>query len=300
MAHAAHDQPPVRSVVVGHEAASSGTTTVCLHIAAALLAQGQRAAIVEFEGCAPALAQAMAKRSAAFASRCGPKLSLPTHLVLGRSPDSADPCAMLEKVMAKIERAHDFVILDASSLDQAARRIVYSFADTLVMPLTLAQLDLALDAHADSDLFASGGFREIAWTVRAARRDRRMLDGGEIDWVVLRNRLAPDAPVPFGRLHALSARAALEFGFRLADGLSERPVYRAALASGLTLFEQPSELLPRSTPGSRLTNDALEAWSLIERLNLPINTASRRRADRHAAWAAAALRPLAMDDLLVP
>jgi hypothetical protein len=42
----------------------------------------------------------------------------------------------------------------------------------------------------------------------------------------------------------------------------------------------------------------LEAWSLIEGLNSPINLAARRRADRLAQTAAAARRPLQLDELL--
>jgi chromosome partitioning protein len=302
MPHAPDERPlPVRSVVVGHEAEQSGSTTLCLHIAAALLAQGQQVATVELDTAERRLTRAIAQRRATIA-RDGLDFALPTHFDITAALAGGEALASLADTIAEIEARHDFVILDASRAEDAVRRIVYSFADTLVMPFTLPQLDLALDAAADPDIFAAGGFRDIAWKVREARRERRVLDSGRIDWVILRNRLPlcqAELGVP-ARIAELTGRAAMEYGFRTLEGLSERAVYRDALASGLTLFDRDTELLPLTVPGALTMSAPLEAWTLIEGLNLPINLAARRRAVALAQTAAAARRPLALDELLAP
>jgi chromosome partitioning protein len=302
MPRAPNEQPlPVRSIVVGHEAEQSGSTTLCLHIAAALLAQGQQVATVEFDATGHRLTRALAQRRATIA-RDGLDFALPTHFDITAALADGKALATLADTIAEIEARHDFVILDASHADDAVRRVVYSFADTLVMPFTLPQLDLALDATADADIFAAGGFGDIAWKVREARRERRVLDAGKIDWVIVRNRL-PLCHAEFGlpaRIAELSGRAAMEYGFRTLDGLSERAVYHDSLATGLTLFDRDNELLPLTLPGSLTMSPSLQAWTLIEGLNLPINLAARRRAVALAQTAAAARRPLALDELLAP
>jgi chromosome partitioning protein len=302
MSRSRNDRPPpaVRSIVVCHEADRCGATTLCMHIAAALLAQGQNVATVEFDASERALTGALVRRRTS-AVQLGLELAHPTHIDLTGAIDGNSAVSVLEQTLASIEGGHDFVILDASRLEGAARRLVYSFADTLVMPFTLPLLDLALDTSADPEIFSAGGFRDIAWTVREARRERRVLDGGEIDWVVLRNRMPIgqiDAGLP-ARLVELAGRAAMEFGFRTIDGLSEREAYRGCLDTGLTVFDRNTELMPLTRPGSRLMSASLESWSLIEGLKLPINPTARRKAAIHAQWTAATRQPVDVDELLV-
>jgi chromosome partitioning protein len=70
------------------------------------------------------------------------------------------------------------------------------------------------------------------------QRKRRLLrDGGQIDWIVLRNRLsslqARNKKDMEDALFSLAERV----GFRVAGGFTERVIYRELFLAGLTMFD---------------------------------------------------------------
>jgi chromosome partitioning protein len=62
-------------------------------------------------------------------------------------------------------------------------------ADTLVTPLNESFVDFHVLGCVDAATFAV--MSHCAERAREARRQRRLLDAGLIDWIVVRNRLVP-------------------------------------------------------------------------------------------------------------
>jgi len=177
-------------------------------------------------------------------------------------------------------------------------RLAHSMADTLITPLNDSFVDFDVLGVVDPTTFEVSGVSHYAEMVREARRQRRLVDGGLTDWVVVRNRLS-----------ALGSRnkrlvgtgvdvLAKELGFRAIDGFAERVVYREFFPRGLTALDEVDETTngPRASPAHTTARD--EVKNLIEALKLPIDERGRRRAAARAEWIAAAGKPLDTHDLL--
>ena len=134
--------------------------------------------------------------------------------------------------------------------------------------------------------------------VRHARRQRRIVDGGLTDWIVVRNRLALLSSRNKKLVGECLDRLGLRLGFRPTEGFSERVVFREFFPRGLTALDNLDETTLGQRPNlSHLTARAGGA-ALMEALKLPIDERGRRRAAARAEWAAAQDRPLDIDDLI--
>jgi chromosome partitioning protein len=276
------------AIVVGHEADGCGSTTLCLHIAMALLARNQRVMLIDLDGRRKGLTNAIANRLG-FAGRTGLRPIIPAYAYLGGAPHRM--AETLARAFSSVEKEHDFIIVDASGIDPELARLVYSLADTLILPFTLYELDIAVDVAADAEIFACGGFRSLGATIHEARSERRRLEGRTMDVVVLRNRVSDAGARVSGRFEERLDRAAIEYGFRTVEGLCERDAYRRWMDQGLTVFDQGEEIV-----GSACL---AEAQAMVDDLKLPLDETARKRAAVRAQWTAAAALPLGMDEILV-
>jgi chromosome partitioning protein len=119
---------------------------------------------------------------------------------------------------------------------------------------------------------------QYAELVGDSRRQRHLADEGETDWVVVRNRLSTlanrnQAAVVKG-LRQLSE--ALEF--RVADGVSERVVFREFFPIGLTAFDRFEGAPLGVQPTLSHVAARREIADLVTALNLP--AAGRARIPR--------------------
>jgi chromosome partitioning protein len=69
------------------------------------------------------------------------------------------------------------------------------------------------------------------------KKQRAQRDGGSIDWIVMRNRLATLDARNKRRVGGLIEQLAKRIGFRLAPGFSERVIFRELFLKGLTLLD---------------------------------------------------------------
>ena len=76
-------------------------------------------------------------------------------------------------------------------------------------------------------------YAELVWDARKAKAQ----SGGEVDWVVLRNRLQHISARNMLRMADALRDLSRRVGFRVIPGLSERVIYRELFPSGLTLLD---------------------------------------------------------------
>jgi len=206
--------------------------------------------------------------------------------------------AFAEAVSA-VESTHDFVVIDTPGSDSYLMRLAHSMADTLITPLNDSFVDFDVLGVLDPTSFEVAGLSHYAEMVREARRQRRLVDGGLTDWVVVRNRLSALGSRNKRLVGSGVEALAKQLGFRPIDGLTERVVYREFFPRGLTALDEVDE----TASGSRANNPAHttardEVKNLIEALKLPIDERGKRRAAARAEWIAAAGKPLDTHDLL--
>ena len=171
-------------------------------------------------------------------------------------------------------------------------------ADTLITPLNDSFVDLDVIGIIDASTYAVVGESHYAAMVREARRQRRTIDGTRMDWVVVRNRMSMlgsrNKRLVGESLSELSAR----LGFRCAEGLAERLVYREFFPRGLTALDNLNQATLGTRPSLAHVTARAEVMSLVEVLRLPLDTRGKRRAAARAEWFAALENPLDVHDLV--
>jgi chromosome partitioning protein len=83
-----------------------------------------------------------------------------------------------------------------------------------------------------------------AETVWACRKERATKDRKQIDWVVLRNRLAPTEARNRKRLDERVQALSRKVGFRVGPGLRDRVIYRELFPFGLTVADLSPTIRP--------------------------------------------------------
>jgi chromosome partitioning protein len=290
-------------IVIGNEKGGSGKSTTSMHIAVALMKSGQRVATIDLDGRQKSLTHYIENRRA-WSKRTGLRLDIPTHHHITRADgahvedNEVTEFSAFNRAICGVEHDHDFVIIDTPGSDDYLMRLAHSLADTLVTPLNDSFVDFDVLATVDPETFAVTGVSHYAEMVREARRQRRLVDGGLTDWVILRNRLTAigsrNKQMMAESLNELSHQMA----FRLADGFSERVVYREFFPRGLTALDDMTETTLGAKPSLSHVTARQEVRGLIERLRLPLDERGRRRAAARAEWIGCAAAPLEVHDIL--
>ncbi len=227
---------------------------------------------------------------------------MPAHHVLDRAGgDSIVRNTWVEyeafgRLIGDLEGRVDFVVIDTPGSDTALSRMCHGAADTLITPLNDSFVDLDVVASVDPVSHEFLNPSHYAEVVTEARRDRRAVDNGSLDWIVLRNRLSFLDNRNRRTLTDVLDRLAVRLGFRLAPGLGERVVYRELFNAGLTVLDPIEAIAPGRASMSHVAARQ-EVRALIAALRLPVDDRSRRRRDAKAVWSLAQTVPLDMPEV---
>jgi len=276
-------------IVCGNEKGGSGKTTTAMHLAVALLQAGQRVATIDFDSRQLSLTRYVANRLA-WSRRHSVALLVPDHFKLKRaSGDSiegneTEELGRFQEILQQVEYTHDFVMIDTPGNDTFAMRLAHFMADTLITPINDSYVDFDVLAEIDAETGDITGISHYAGIVRDARRQRRTVDNRLLDWVVVRNRLAPLASRNQRRLEESLRGLAMRMGCRLAGGIAERVVFRELFPLGLTALDEVTAGLAASEPSLSHLSARQEVRALLSELRLPVDQAGRRRAEARRAW----------------
>ncbi|MPZ59495.1 MAG: AAA family ATPase [Rhizobiales bacterium] len=290
-------------VVLGNEKGGSGKSTIAMHVAVALMKSGQRVATIDLDCRQQSLTHYIEHRRS-WAKRQRINLEIPTHHCVARANGptvEGNEAAEFEdfaNAITAVEKAHEFVVIDTPGTDDYLMRLGHSMADTLITPLNDSFVDFDVLAAVDPATFAVTNESQYAEMVCEARRQRQLVDGGLSDWVVVCNRLSmlgsrnkrlvDDGLIELGR----------RLGFRLADGIGERVIYREFFPRGLTALDDLDEVTLGTRPSMSHVSAREEVIQLFAALRLPLNERGRQHAAARAEWQASMSKPLEMYDLL--
>jgi chromosome partitioning protein len=290
-------------IVLGNEKGGSGKSTTAMHIAVALMKAGQRVATIDLDSRQKSFTHYVENRRA-WAKRGEIELEVPTHhhVVRHNGPsveeNEASEFAGFAHAITSVEHCHDFVVIDTPATDSYLMRLAHSMADTLVTPLNDSFVDFDVLGGVDPTTFAVTGVSHYAEMAREARRQRRLVDGGLTDWVVVRNRLSLLGSRNKRLIGEGLNELGLTLGFRVADGFAERVVYREFFPRGLTALDTLNETTLGVRPNVSHLTARQEVQALIATLRLPLDERGRRRAAARAEWFAAQGKPLDTHDII--
>jgi chromosome partitioning protein len=291
-------------IVLGNEKGGSGKSTTAMHVAVALLQAGQRVATIDLDSRQKSFTHYIENRRN-WAERTRIKLDVPKHYCVARGfglrldEIEAQEFAAFAEAVSAVENTHDFVVIDTPGSDSYMMRLAHSMADTLITPLNDSFVDFDVLGAVDPTNFATIGVSHYAEMVREARRQRRLVDGGMTDWVVVRNRLSALGSRNKRLVGEGVHQLARQLGFRTTDGFAERVAYREFFPRGLTALDDINEETLGTRPAFSHETAREEVKRLIDALRLPIDERGKRRIAARAEWAAAAATPLETPDLLV-
>jgi chromosome partitioning protein len=290
-------------VVLGNEKGGSGKSTTALHIAVALLKAGQRVATIDLDSRQKSFTHYIENRKA-WAERAKLKLELPTHYCIARADgpsveaNEAREFANFSQAIAKIEHTHDVVVIDTPGSDSYLMRLAHSMADTLVTPLNDSFVDFDVLAKLDQTNFTVTGESHYAEMVREARRQRRLVDGKLVDWIVVRNRLSQLGSRNKRLVGEGISELAKRMAFRSVDGFAERVVFREFFPRGLTALDDLDEATLGTRPSLSHVTAREEVIALLNALHLPLSENGRRRAAARAQWYSVMDQPLQVHDVI--
>jgi chromosome partitioning protein len=223
-------------IVFANEKGGTGKSTTAVHVAIALAYQGAKVAAIDLDPRQRTLHRYLENR-AETAKRRG--IYLPSTRFGVFEGDSIEG---LDALSVEMGEGMDFLLFDTPGRDDPFARHVATGADTLVTPLNDSFVDFDLIGQVDAESFKVrrlSFYAELMWEARKKRAMATLQDKRrELDWVVVRNRTGHTEARNQRRLEGALTELSKRVGFRIANGLSERVVYRELFPSGLTLLDK--------------------------------------------------------------
>jgi chromosome partitioning protein len=263
----------VHVIVLGNEKGGSGKSTLALHIIVALLKEGFRVASIDTDSRQLSLTRYIENR-ARWARKSGFDLETPTHFSVRLGEGSvvaeveAREFAAFAEIVERLGERFDFLVVDTPANDSYRMRLSHAVADTLVTPVNDSFVDLDVLGRLD-DSGNPTSISQYADLVLAARRNRLAAVSRETDWVVVRNRIASLSSRNQRGVVAGLARLSETIGFRIADGITERLIFRELFPVGLTVFDTLDRDVLGMEPTMSHVAARREIRELLDRLRLP-------------------------------
>jgi chromosome partitioning protein len=235
-------------IVVGNEKGGAGKSTVAVHVMTALLYAGAKVSVLDLD-----------LRQSSVGTFCrnrliwqdSAKVELPNPNLI-RIDDgaalaqagAAEQMSRFDEMFAKGTENADYLIIDTPGGDTPLSRAAHGKADLIVTPMNDSFVDFGMLGVIDPvtlDLQRPGVYAETVWN---ARKARAVDGGGQINWVVLRNRLASTEARNRKRVDDRVQALAKRVGFTVGSGLRDRVIYRELYPFGLTVADLSASVRP--------------------------------------------------------
>lgn len=258
-----------RVIVIGNEKGGSGKSTTAMHLAIGLMRAGWDVAVIDTDVRQGSLRRFIENRRE-YARTITAPVPTPTYYEVGDlgGGDMAVGNGNFVAVLETARQRHQIVIIDTPGSANPLSELAHSHADILITPLNDSFVDLDVLAHMDisnMSVKSPSLYSEMIWKQKIARARR---DGGNVDWIVLRNRLSPLDSRNRQEMEKALTQLAARIGFRFLPGFGERVIYRELFLAGLTIMDIRETGEPGDLSMSHLAARQ-EVRGLIGALGLP-------------------------------
>ena len=254
-------------IVIGNEKGGSGKSTTAMHVAVGLMRSGRSVAVIDADVRQGSLRRFLENRRD-YAKTIPGHVPMPEYFEI-RAQDGGDDAALLPDVLSAAGRAAEVVVIDTPGSATALSEVAHSYADTLITPLNDSFVDLDVLARVElgEDMVVKGPsqYAEMVWKQKIVRARR---DGGNTDWIVLRNRLSPLDSRNRQEMERALTQLSARIGFRFLPGFGERVIYRELFLAGLTIMDIKETAAAGGLSMSQISARQ-EVRGLINEMHLP-------------------------------
>ncbi|MEK9673108.1 MAG: division plane positioning ATPase MipZ [Rhodospirillaceae bacterium] len=245
-------------IVVGNEKGGSGKSTTAMHIAVGLMRAGRDVAVIDTDVRQGTLRRFLENRRD-YAKTINQPVPIPELIDVAAAgfEGGNDADRMAAVLRGETNR---MVVIDTPGSATPLSEAAHSHADTLITPLNDSFVDLDVLGRMDiEDMTVKGPsqYAEMVWRQKILRARR---DGGDMDWVVIRNRLSPLDSRNRREIEKALQALATRIGFRFLPGFVERMIYRELFLAGLTIMDI------REAAAAELSMSHLSARQEVRRL----------------------------------
>lgn len=224
-------------IVVGNEKGGTGKSMISMHIITSLLDLGFSVGSIDIDSRQGTLSRYIINRESA--AQGDPTILMPTHFAFNRSMNNDRKLAEEEDRENMLAVMHelqdkDFIVFDTPGSDNFASRFAHSYADTLITPINDSFVDLDLLVHVENGKMHPSIYSEMVWN---QKKNKAIRQGGTIDWIVVRNRLSNLNSRNKSEIEKVLKELSKRLGFRVADGFSERVIFKELFLKGLTVLD---------------------------------------------------------------
>ncbi|USO01963.1 MAG: AAA family ATPase [Alphaproteobacteria bacterium] len=231
-------------IVLGNEKGGTGKSTLSMHLIVSLLRKGHKVGSIDVDARQGTLTRYFHNRKRHLENNPSAKLPMPEHHELHKSAndnvtqahkeDEENFAALMEKL------SHcDYVVVDTPGNDTYLSRVAHSYASTLITPINDSFIDLDMlvrvnDNSKDAKDIKPSLYSQTVWEQKMKKAKR---DGGQIDWIVVRNRLSNLSSNNNMEIEKILSALAPRIGFRLISGFTERVIFKELFLQGVTLLD---------------------------------------------------------------
>lgn len=232
-------------IVIGNEKGGAGKTTTSMHLITSLLHLGFKVSSIDLDCRQKSLSRYLENRKN-YIKKKELDLLLPKHFELSESNHNeviknkeSDKLSLKEIIDREIssEGECDFLVIDTPGSNTHFSNYAHSLADTIITPINDSFLDLDVIAQIEADTFKILKPSFYAQTIWEQKIEKAKNSRGEINWVVVRNRLSSIEAKNKQRMSEVLSALSSRLGFKIAQGFNERVIYRELFLHGLTLLD---------------------------------------------------------------
>lgn len=231
-------------IVIGNEKGGAGKTTTSMHLIASLLHLGFNVISIDADCRQKSLSRYLENRNT-HADKHKIELKMPKHFILEESLDNEvdkrkmqDHQRLKNLVDDEMKNGNcDFIVIDTPGSNTYLSNYAHSIADTVITPINDSFLDLDVIAQIEADslkIIRPSFYAQAIWEQKMEKAKK---SGGEINWIVIRNRLSAIDAKNKQKMSDALGKLSARLGFKTAIGFNERVIYRELFLSGLTLLD---------------------------------------------------------------
>lgn len=232
---------PKRIIVFGNQKGGTGKSTLAMHLVVSLLQKNKKVATIDVDAKQGTFSRYIENRE--ITKRENPGVLTPHHTPLFESDADSVLDAQKENLenfsnLIKSLSDFDYIVVDTPGSDNNLSRIAHSFADVIITPMNESFIDLDLLVRINDSTETTikpSSYAEMVWN---QKKERAIRDKGNIDWIVLVNRMSSVLSKNRTELERVLSALAKRIGFRLTKGFKERVIFRELFLSGLTLLDR--------------------------------------------------------------